>query len=82
MSRYYFNLRHLDRVLPDPDGSELASLEDARLEAVEVLLDLVANSIAARSRDIPLGVEVADDDGAVLLAISLQDVLPPALQRA
>jgi len=82
MSRYYFNVRHPDRVLPDPDGSELTSLEEARLEAAEVLLDLVANSIAARSRDIPIGVEVADDDGAVLLAVSLQDVLPTALQQA
>lgn len=81
MSRYYFNVRHQDCVLPDPDGSEWPSLEDARKEAVEALLDLVANSITARSSRIPLGVDVADDHGTVLVTVVLRDVLPPALQR-
>ena len=81
MSRYYFNVRHQNCMLPDPDGSELPSLEHARKEAVEALLDLVANSLVARSSRIPLGLDVADDHGAVLLTVVLRDVLPPALQQ-
>lgn len=34
MPRFYFHIRHGDAVKQDPEGSELASIEEARQEAV------------------------------------------------
>lgn len=82
MTRYFFNVKYSDRVLIDPEGSEMVSLAEARTEAHEILRDLVAASITSRATSTPLGVEALDEYGASVAAVSLEDVLPATLRRA
>jgi len=71
MTRYYFDLRDGDNVVPDEEGLELYDIEAVRTEAAYALTDLARDVIRAKlisggTRD--LAVEVRDDHGPVMLA--------------
>jgi hypothetical protein len=59
MSRYYFNLREDDELVPDDEGVELPTIESARDEAIRGLADCARDAIcnAACAR---IAVEVLD----------------------
>jgi hypothetical protein len=43
MPRYFFNLYDGDKIIPDPDGTELADYRSARAHAFRVLRELTRN---------------------------------------
>jgi hypothetical protein len=59
MSRYYFNLREDDELVPDDEGVELPTIESARDEAIRGLADCARDAICNASRA-RLAVEVLD----------------------
>ena len=57
------------------DGMLLRDETDARREAVRVARSLIAQNVGHDILDLSVRVEVEDDDGNVLFAVSLRDVL-------
>ena len=71
MTRYYFDLRDGDDLMPDDEGLDLASSHSAQEEAALSLADLAKDAIRSHRIDGQgglLAVEVRDDKGPVLQA--------------
>ena len=71
MTLYYFDLRVLDELSSDEEGTELVSMNDVQDEAACALTDLLKEQIRA-SDGHPLArylaIEVRDSDGPLLHA--------------
>jgi hypothetical protein len=78
MPRYYL---HIDEMDTDPDGTELAGIDAARLEAVLAGRELLAQAIAGGHDDAPMKILIADASGKVLEIIYMRDLLPRALRE-
>jgi hypothetical protein len=71
MPLYYFDLRDDDKVVPDDEGTELASMDEVQNEAAYALADMLRDQLPiangnGRARD--LIVEVRDSGGSVMHA--------------
>ena len=77
MSTYHFNLADGSKE-PDKDGTELADIHSARLEAIRFAGDMARERAAAVWADGSLQVEVTDDAGMVLLLVTLIVTNAPA----
>ena len=75
MERYFFNVRHGDRVISDPDGSLCEGAEAARLEAIDTAKDLAHRAIENGVPSSSLCVEIIDDDGIRIAALTVAEVL-------
>ena len=64
--RYHFHIRDAEGLIPDEEGSELASLEAARAEARASAQDLVANDLRGGRTTPQRRIEIADARGTVL----------------
>jgi len=62
MAHFYFDIRADDVLESDPDGLELKGLENAKQEAVKVLVDLAKEALPSVLRQ-KLSVEVRNGDG-------------------
>lgn len=76
MSRFFFHVRTGDELVRDPEGSELASLLDARAEAI---LDArAAMSVAiGEGRDISrrTSVEIHDEADVLVMKVPYRDAI-------
>jgi hypothetical protein len=76
MYLFFFHLRRSGKVIHDPDGTLLASIDEARryakLEAREVIV-----TILQTEEPVPLddGIDVADEHGAILHTITFKEAL-------
>jgi hypothetical protein len=70
MSRYYFNLREDDELIPDDEGVELPTIQSARDEAIRGLADCARDAIRNAVRA-ELAVEVLDDGRKTLFIAKL-----------
>lgn len=70
MPRYYFNLRDGDELIPDHEGIELPTIENARNEAIRGLADCARDAICDVSRG-DLVIEVVDSLRNVLFVAKL-----------
>lgn len=74
MPRFHFHMRDGDRIIEDPDGANLPSLDAARAKATAAIRE-------AASRPLRLGqdltgrrFEIADESGRVLATVAFRDV--------
>jgi len=67
----YFHLANGRQQIPDPDGIEVADLDQAREHALEAVKEACGEDEAAASRWLGWRLEVADAGGVVLFSISL-----------
>ena len=75
MPKFYFHIRHGDVVKQDPEGSELASIEEARQEAVLAARELLAERLL-RGQPVNDDVfEIADEGGIVVDTVAFRSVL-------
>ena len=75
MPRYFFHLRNDVRV-DDEEGQELASVNAARERAADYAVEMAAISIVdTRTVNLHHCIEVADEQGAVVLTVEFGDVL-------
>lgn len=77
MTKYFFGVRHEGYLVEDREGSDLPSRSEARAEALEILRDLIAYTIQARSENFPTGVEIVDADGTCEIVSTIEAI--PAL---
>ncbi|WP_156667152.1 DUF6894 family protein [Rhizobium bangladeshense] len=76
MPIYYFHIRHADRVVHDPEGSELPDLQTALHEANESLRELVAHALVSKHSSVPLGIQVFDENGNLAVEVDIDGVIP------
>ena len=74
MSRYFFHL-HNDTYTQDEEGRECASLEDARLAAIEEAKVMAASSVADGHLNLSHWVEVTDAQGRQALVVRFGDAI-------
>lgn len=75
MPRFYFSVVSGADTVVDPEGSELATLEDARLEAVQDARALMSQAVLA-GRDISgRKMHICDEEGNVLLTLPFSETV-------
>jgi hypothetical protein len=75
MQRFFFNLRLQGDYVPDPEGEELADLEEARFKAIKAAKELLAERILTGKPSGDCQLEISDDSGRVLAAVPFLGVL-------
>lgn len=81
MKRYYFNIRDDGSTVLDEEGEEHRSLEEARQSAVDAIKELAAARIRTNEMIGNTLLDVCDETGAVLMSISLRQVIEEQLKR-
>lgn len=77
MTMYYFHLRDGREFVPDETGIDLATIDDARREAVQSARDILADQLReGKALDGQL-IEISDEHGAVLEVVTFRDALRP-----
>ncbi|TDW35789.1 hypothetical protein EV128_102334 [Rhizobium azibense] len=77
MPRYYFNIIAGDGVREDLEGSELPSLERARIEAVEDARNLMSAAMLLGQDISSRRLEICNEAGDVLLTVPFMDAIKP-----
>ncbi len=77
MTKYFFGVRHDGYLVKDLEGADYSTRTEARAEALEILRDLVAYAILARSEDFPTSIEFVDADGLREIVSTIEAI--PAL---
>ena len=75
MSRYFFHIKDGAELIQDPEGSELATMADARCQAMKSARELWADAIKSGK---PLGADavvIADEHGG-LTFVPMAEALP------
>ena len=75
MARYYFHIKDGATLIKDQEGSELATPEAARLQALVSARELWADAIKSGKSLGADAVVIADEDGA-LTFVPMNDALP------
>ena len=76
MSRFYFHLRSGENVVADEEGTDLADVAAARLEALAAARHIVADAIRSGRGIIPEAFVISDSEGRELETVKLAGVLP------
>jgi hypothetical protein len=75
MHRFYFDFRQGSEVVPDEEGCELASAEDAYLEAFKAAQEMWGALLAERSDPRRCAFDVRDAYGHLLFVLPFQELL-------
>jgi hypothetical protein len=70
MPRFYFSFREEDRFFKDREGDELADIEAARIEAMQILAEAVRDRLCRDLRK-ELAIEVTDEDRRPVLVAKM-----------
>ena len=70
MTRYYFDTRDDDQIIPDNVGLEFPNLEAVKVEATKSLAELARDVLPGSSRR-RLGVDVRDEDHRPVMFVEL-----------
>jgi uncharacterized protein DUF6894 len=80
MPRFFFNLRHRPGpagLAVDPEGDELANLDEAREHALAEARDMIARTRTDMIRDwMVCSFEIEDEDAELLLTVPFSDTVP------
>jgi len=75
MPRFFFDFRQAGDCIPDPEGMELAHVEEAYLEAFEGAQEMWAALLKQRRDPRRCRFEVRDDNSNLLFVFPFQEVL-------
>jgi hypothetical protein len=75
MQRYFFHIVRGEMTSEDIEGSELPSIEAARLEAELAARELVAHAILAGNGNVAQLIIIADEGGQVVDRIEVRTLL-------
>ena len=76
MGRFYFHIRHGDRLIPDEEGQELPDSSVALREAMLAAREMLAEAIFAGKERVPDALVIADEVGRVVETVPFIAVLP------
>ncbi len=77
MPLFYFNIIAGDGIREDLEGTELPSLENARLEAIEDARTLMSDAILLGQDISSRRLEICNEAGDVLLTLPFKDAIKP-----
>lgn len=77
MPRYYLNIIAGDGIRQDLEGTELPSLEHARIEALEEARALMSDAILLGEDISSRSLEICSENGEVLLSMAFMDAIKP-----
>lgn len=77
MPKFFLHQVSPGRRIPDPDGAEFQTLEDARIEAVAAAQEVAADSLRAGKGLVAITIEIADEAGNIVAVVPFHDVLKP-----
>ena len=75
MARYYFHIHDSHGLVPDDEGRELPDLETVRGQALRGARSIISDDVMQGYIDMERRIEVTDDAGALVLAISFDEVV-------
>jgi hypothetical protein len=81
MARFFINIKNGDEVLSDEEGIDLASVDDAKEEALRSARDLLCFAIKAGKPTVPEAFVITDETGRALETVPLAVVLPTSLRK-
>ncbi|MEL6064001.1 MULTISPECIES: DUF6894 family protein [unclassified Methylobacterium] len=81
MPRFYFHVHDGCSVL-DPDGTELADPQAARLEAIRIAGDILKHDAHRIALGEDWRIEVTDDTGLILFQMTFLVIESPVMRRA
>jgi hypothetical protein len=73
MARFYFNIVTATQTIEDPEGTELLSVEAARVEAIKDARQLMAAAMLAGHDISTRHIEITDGLGQIFLVIPFTD---------
>ncbi|ANK88689.1 hypothetical protein AMK01_PD00068 (plasmid) [Rhizobium sp. N6212] len=78
MPRFYFNVVSDTGMIVDPEGSELATVEDARREAVQDARALMSQAVLSGKDISARKIYICDEQGTLLLIVRFADTIRTA----
>jgi hypothetical protein len=75
MARYYFHIKDGADLIRDPEGSDLATAEDARSQALKSARELWADAIKS-GRSLAADAVVIADEGGGLTFVPMAEAIP------
>jgi 1-acyl-sn-glycerol-3-phosphate acyltransferase len=81
MARFYFHLRDGDKLVLDPEGTDLPDLDAAKREALLAARDILSDAIKAGKPKVPDAFVIAEEVGRKLAIVPLAAVLPEPLKK-
>lgn len=86
MQRFFLHLVYDDRIIEDPEGSDLTDLDAASAEAQIVIRELAANHLMSGKAFFLKSIEIRTQDDSVLANVSvceaIWDVMAPSLPKS
>ena len=82
MPRFFLHLKSGEELIEDFDGSELAGLEAARLQAIDGIRELLGAAIKAGNSFEVEGVVIHNERGDTVAFVPVAEALPPQLRHA
>ena len=79
MPRFFFHVDYLLDTMKDPEGSECADLEAAKVEARAIICELAADCLAQDRLFEPASLSISDEAGVVLARVSVAEALTEIL---
>jgi hypothetical protein len=76
MARYYFHIKDGADLIKDPEGTELSTPDDARLQALRSARELWADAIKSGRELAADAVVIADEHGRTLTFVPMNEALP------
>jgi hypothetical protein len=76
LPRLFFHIQKRDQIVADDEGQQFPNLDDARIDAIASIRDIVAERVRT-GKNLAAGdsLQVADEAGNVLLTIPFGDVV-------
>ena len=75
MALFFFNIRNGNGFTPDEEGRELATLDEARTEAIRDIRSIVSDEVKHGQADLRGRVEVTDEGGELLATIQFTEAV-------
>jgi hypothetical protein len=80
MFTYYFHLRFATFPIADEEGSQLADLGEAKLEAGRIVRELAASSLKSRREFNLISVQIHDRRGTMLAEVMAADAISEVIK--
>jgi hypothetical protein len=75
MPHFYLHIRNGGGYDEDPEGQELPDLDAARLAAIDGVRSVLSEELRQGQVDLNGAIEIADDDGNILLIVPFRDAV-------
>ncbi|WP_410217132.1 DUF6894 family protein [Paracoccus sp. (in: a-proteobacteria)] len=75
MQKFFFHVDYLLDTVMDPEGSDCADLEAARIEARAIIRELAADYLATDRLFDPIDISIGDAAGKILAKVSVAEAV-------